>query len=320
MIRCMLTASARLLRLLSLLQVRSDWTGSRLADELDVTARTVRYDVERLRSLGYPVQGTAGVAGGYRLGAGTSLPPLMLADDEAVAVAVALHTAADRGVSGIDESARRALAKLEQLLPARLRPRVEALQSATVSIGGGGPRVAPEVLAAIAAAVRAHERLRFDYQPFEGPAGLRQVEPHRLVHTRGRWYLVAWDVDRNDWRTFRADRIQPREHRGPRFRARPDPGGDLIAYIEKGLGTATWRYRARVKVHAPAEQVAARVPPAVVIEPIDADSCLANVGSDSPHDLALWVGMIDADVEVDPGSELAREFGKLAERYARAAR
>lgn len=310
---------ARLLRLLSLLQVRSDWTGARLADELGVTARTIRNDIERLRSLGYPIHGTAGVAGGYRLGAGTSLPPLLLEDDEAVAVAVGLRTAADRGVSGIEESSLRALAKLEQVLPPRLRPRVRALHTATLSIGAAGPSVDAEVLSAIAAAIRDHERLRFDYAGADGPARLRTAEPHRLVHTRGRWYLVAWDVDRDDWRTFRADRIRPRSHTGPRFRPRRDPDGDLAAYVERRLGTAMWRYRARVEVHAPAERVAARVPPAVVVERIDARSCYANVGSDSPHELALWLGMIDADLQVDAGSELAREFRELADRYARAA-
>src|SRR6266545_3104861 len=262
----MLETSARLLKLLSLLQTRRDWTGAELASRLDVTTRTIRNDVERLRGLGYPVHATPGVAGGYRLGAGASLPPLLLDDEEAVAVAVGLRTAT--GVSGIEETSLRALGKLEQVLPSRLRQRVNMLQSVTTSIASSGPTVGSDVLTAIAGAIRAHEQLRFDYVSFEGIPSRRMVEPHRLVHARGRWFLVAWDVERADWRTFRADRIRPRSPNGPRFAARQDPDGDLIAYVEKGLGSAMWRYRARAKVHAPAEEVAARLPPAVVVEPV----------------------------------------------------
>jgi predicted DNA-binding transcriptional regulator YafY len=312
--------AGRLLQLLGLLQAQRDWSGPQLAERLEVTTRTVRNDIERLRGLGYPVHSTPGVAGGYRLGPGASLPPLLLDDDEAVAVAVGLRTAAGGSVSGIEETSLRALAKLEQVLPSGLRHRVNALHSSTISIGGAGPTLAPDVLSAIAAAIRALEQLRFEYESFSGSTSRRVAEPHQLVHTRGRWLLVAWDVDRGDWRTFRADRMRLRLPNGPRFTLREVPGGDVAAYVEKGMGSAMWRFRARVKVHAPADEVAAHMPRAVVVEPFDAQSCFVNVGSDSARMLALWVGMIDADFEVHDCPELADELRKLADRYTRAVR
>jgi predicted DNA-binding transcriptional regulator YafY len=313
-----MTTSARLLRLLSLLQARRDWSGPELADRLGVTTRTVRNDVQRLRALGYPVHATPGVAGGYRLGAGAALPPLLLDDDEAVAVAVGLRTAAGGTVTGIQETSVRALAKLEQVLPSRLRHQVSALQTATVEIPAPGPTVDPTVLTTIAGACRDQQRLRFDYRDHDGSASLRTVEPHRLVHERGRWYLVAWDVDRQDWRTFRADRIAPRTPTGPRFTPREPPGGDLATYLLRGVGAATWRYRARVRVHAPAAAVAARVPPAVLVEAVDDRSCIVSAGSDTPHMLALYLGMLDADFEVEDPPELVERLLTLADRYRRA--
>jgi predicted DNA-binding transcriptional regulator YafY len=304
--------------LLSLLQARPDWTGPELADRLGVTTRTVRNDVERLRSLGYPVHASPGVGGGYRLGAGAALPPLLLDDDEAVAVAVGLRTAANGTVTGIQETSLRALAKLEQVLPSRLRHRVRAVQAATVEIPASGPTVDPEVLTAIAGACRDQQRLRFDYRDHDGSRSLRIVEPHRLVHDRGRWYLVAWDTDRADWRTFRADRIAPRLPTGPRFAPREPPGGDLVTWLRRGVGAATWRYRARVRVHAPAELVAARLPPAVLVEPVDEQSCIVDAGSDTPRMLALYLGMLDLDFEVDEPPELVEHLRALADRYRRA--
>ena len=313
-----LETSTRLLRLLGLLQTRVDWTGPQLAQRLEVSTRTIRNDVDRLRRLGYPIEAEPGVAGGYRLGAGSSLPPLLLDDEEAVAVAVGLRMAAGGGVAGTEEASLAALAKLEQVLPSRLRRRVGALHEATLSLPGPAPAVDPDVLSTIAAAIRARERLRFDHDSENGTA-LRTVEPHRLVHTRGRWYLVAWDPRRDDWRTFRVDRIRPRSHHGPRFRRREDPGGDLAGYVERTLGQAMWDYRARVKVHAPAERVAARVPPSVVVEAIDADGCFVSVGSDTPRMLAFWLAMVDEEFEVGDHPELADELRALAERYLRAA-
>jgi predicted DNA-binding transcriptional regulator YafY len=315
----MLQTSARLLRLLGLLQTQRDWTGQQIADRLEVTTRTVRNDIERLRDLGYPVHAAPGVAGGYRLGAGASLPPLLLDDEEAVAVAVGLRTAT--GISGIEETAVRALGKLEQVLPSRLRQRVNVLQSVTTSIPSSGPSVGADALTAIAAAIRAHEQLRFDYVSFDGTTSRRMVEPHRLAHARGRWFLVAWDVDRADWRTFRAERIRVRTPSGPRFAARLDPDGDLIAFVEKGLGSAMWRYRTKARVHAPAEQVASRLPPAVTVEAIDERTCFVHVGSDSPGMLAVWLGMLEADFEIDNcPAELADRLRELADRYTRALR
>src|SRR5215468_5749202 len=206
----MLETSARLLRLLSLLQGRRDWTSAELATRLGVTTRTIRNDVGRLRGLGYPVDARAGVAGGYRLGTGGTLPPLLLDDEEAVAVAIGLRTAAGGSVAGIEETSVRALAKLQQMLPARLRRRVSALGSYALPVPSPGPRVDPDVLTVIAAACRDHELLRFDYTAHSGAVSRRSVEPYRLVNDRRRWYLVAWDTDREGWRTFRADRIQLR--------------------------------------------------------------------------------------------------------------
>ncbi|HEX8133791.1 MAG TPA: YafY family protein [Actinomycetes bacterium] len=313
-----MSTSARLLRLLSLLQARRDWSGPELADRLGVTTRTVRNDVQRLRDLGYPVHATPGVAGGYRLGAGAALPPLLLDDDEAVAVAVGLRTAAGGTVTGIQETSMRALAKLEQVLPSRLRHQVNALQTATVEIPASGPTVDPAVLTAVAGACRDQQRLRFDYRGHDGSASRRTVEPHRLVHERGRWYLVAWDLDRQDWRTFRADRVQPRTPTGPRFTPREPPGGELATYLLRGVGAATWRYRARVRVHAPAAAVAERVPPAVLVEAVDDHSCIVSAGSDTPHMLAVYLGMLDADFEVEEPPELVERLRTLAGRYRRA--
>jgi predicted DNA-binding transcriptional regulator YafY len=309
----------RLLKLLSLLQARSDWTGPELAERLEVSGRTVRNDVERLRRLGYPVLASPGVGGGYRLGAGAALPPLLLDDEEAVAVAVGLRTAAGGAVAGIEETALRALVKLEQVLPSRLRHRVNALHSAMAAVQGGGPTVDAEVLTAIAAAIRDRLRLRFDYRLHDGSAGVRDVEPHRVVVWGRRWYLVAFDADRGDWRTFRVDRLRPRTPTGPRFTPRRVPGGDVTAYVEKTVGRATWRYRARVLLHAPASALEGRLPPAVELEPVDDGTCIASAGADDPTVLALYLGMLDVDFDLLDAPELAEALARLAGRYARAA-
>lgn len=253
----MLETSARLLRLLSLLQLRRDWSGAELAGRLGVSARTIRRDVDKLRELGYPVSASTGTAGGYRLGAGAELPPLLLDDEEAVAVAVGLRTAA--AVTGIEETSVRALAKLEQVLPNHLRRRVNAVQSYTVPVPGTGPTVDSEVLSMLALACRDNERLRFDYESHDGTSTLRETEPHRLVANRRRWYLVAWDRDRDDWRTFRADRIRPRIPAGPRFTPREPPSRDLADWVTRGTWGAGWRYEVRVLLHTPKQEVVARV-------------------------------------------------------------
>ena len=315
----MLETSARLLRLLSLLQARRDWTSTELAARLGVTTRTVRNDVDRLRRLGYPVDARPGVAGGYRLGAGGALPPLLLDDDEAVAVAVGLRTATSGSITGIEEASVRALGKLQQVLPARLRRRVSAFQAYALPMPSGGPQVNPETLTMIAGACRDHERLRFEYRAHSGPATRRSAEPYRLVNDRRRWYLVAWDTDRDDWRTFRVDRMEPRPPAGPRFvpRALP-PDREILARVARGTGEATWRYRARVVVHAPAAYTRGRLPIPVEVEPLGEEQCAFEPGSDDPEMLALYLGMLGADFTIVDAPELVDALRTLASRYQRA--
>jgi predicted DNA-binding transcriptional regulator YafY len=315
----MLETSVRLLQLLSLLQSRRDWSGADLAARLGVTGRTVRNDIERLRILGYQVDSRTGTAGGYRLGAGTALPPLLLDDDEAVAIAVGLRAAAAGTVTGIEDTSLRALTKLEQTLPPRLRHRVDALRSATVSAAGGGPTVDAEILTTIAAASRDHEQLRFDYLGHDGQATTRMVEPHRLVYTGRRWYLLAWDADREDWRTFRADRIRPRLPNGPRFTPREPPAGGAAAHVLRGVGSRAWKYQARVRLHVPAEVIAERLTPADgLLQPVDEHSCLLQTGSDSLHDLAAYLGKLDVAFTVLDPPELRTLLHTLATRYTTA--
>jgi predicted DNA-binding transcriptional regulator YafY len=315
----MLETSARLLRLLSLLQARRDWTSPELAARLGVTTRTIRNDVNRLRDLGYPVEARPGVAGGYRLGSGGALPPLLLDDEEAVAVAVGLRTAASASIAGIGETSLRALAKLQQVLPSRLRHRVSAVQAATLSMPSPGPVVDPDTLTVIAAACRDHEILRFDYRSHSGTASRRVAEPYRLVNDRRRWYLVAWDTGRGDWRTFRVDRIQPRTPAGPRFTPRPlPPDEEIMARVARGVGEATWKYRAKVIVAAPAAHVRSRLPIPVEVEPLGEDRCSFEPGSDHPEMLALYLGMLDADFTVVDSPDLVDALRKLTGRYQRA--
>jgi predicted DNA-binding transcriptional regulator YafY len=310
---------ARLLRLLSLFQARRDWTGTELAERLGVTTRTIRHDVDRLRGLGYPVDARPGVAGGYRLGTGAALPPLLLDDDEAVAVAVGLRTAASGSVAGIEETSVRALAKLQQVLPARLRYRLSAFQAYALPAPARGPQVDADVLTVIASACRDHERLRFDYRAHSGAHSRRDVEPYRLVHDRPRWYLVAWDTDREDWRTFRVDRMEPRTPAGPRFAPRPlPPDPEIAAQVAGAAREAAWRYRARVTVHAPAAYVRDRLPIPVPVESLGEDRCAFEPGSDHPEMLALYLGLLDADFTIADAPELVAALRKLAARYQRA--
>ncbi|MDQ3404145.1 MAG: YafY family transcriptional regulator [Actinomycetota bacterium] len=315
----MLETSARLLRLLSLLQTRKDWSGADLADRLGVTDRTVRRDVDKLRSLGYPVSAVTGVAGGYRLGAGAALPPLLLDDEEAVAVAIGLRSAAAGTVAGIEETSVRALAKLEQVLPSRLRHRVHALQSITVPIGRGGPTVDPDALTAIAGACRDSERLRFDYRDHDGGESLRVVEPHRLVHTGRRWYLVAFDVDRDDWRTFRVDRLTPRSPTGPRFVPRDPPAEDIAAYTAYGLSNRAYTHRAVVTLHMPMAEAAEHITPTSgVLEPIDDVTCRLRAGAHHLDGIALWISLLGCEFEVHEPRELVDSLRAMADRLDRA--
>ena len=315
----MLETSARLLRLLSLLQARRDWTSTELATRLGVSTRTIRNDVGRLRGLGYPVDARPGVAGGYRLGTGAALPPLLLDDEEAVAVAVGLRTAASGSIAGIEETSVRALAKLQQVLPSRLRRRVSAFQAYALPIPSRGPQADPDVLTVIAGACRDHERLRFDYRAHSGAASRRSVEPYRLVNYQQRWYLVAWDTERHAWRTFRVDRIKPRTPAGPRFTPRALPSDrEIAAQVARGIREATWRYRARVIVHAPASHVRGRLPIPVEVESLGEDQCAFEPGADDPQLLALYLGMLDADFTIVDSPELVNALHKLTGRYQRA--
>lgn len=318
----MLETSARLLRLLSLLQTQRDWSGPDLAERLGVTPRTVRRDVEKLRGLGYPVHAASGVAGGYRLGAGARLPPLLLDDDEAVAVAVSLRTATAGSVEGIAESSVRALSKLEQVLPARLRHRVQALHSVTVPLHGTNPSaVDPEVLMAVATACREHQVLRFDYRDHDGAQTSRRTEPHTLVHTGWRWYLVAWDLARDDWRNFRLDRISPKTPTGPAFPPREPPADDIRDYASWSVSTAGYRFQAHVRFHAAAEVIArSTTPSTMTIEPVDDETCLVRTGSNSLDSLALYLSLLGVDFEVLEPPELVEHVRVLAGRLDRASR
>lgn len=244
----MTETSGRLLKLLALLQTRRDWAGRELAERLGVSGRTVRRDVERLRDLGYPVDALTGPAGGYRLRAGTAMPPLLLDDDEAVAIAVGLHSAASASVTGIEETALRALVKLEQVLPSHLRRRVHALRSATATLAASGPTFDADVLVVLAGACRDCEHVRFAYRSRDGTDSRRRVEPHNLVNLGQRWYLVAWDCERDDWRSFRLDRLERPAAAGSRFTARELPGGDAAAFVAESL--SRWAAAARAAAAA----------------------------------------------------------------------
>ncbi|WP_103512296.1 YafY family protein [Streptomyces sp. SM13] len=323
--------SARLLALLSLLQARRDWPGSLLAERLEVSPRTVRRDVDRLRELGYPISAFKGPDGGYRLDAGAQLPPLLFDDDQAVALAVALRTATATG-AGIGEAAARALTTVRQVMPARLRHRVDALQVTAVerTEGRTQPQADPRVLLTLSAAVHAREVLRFDHSPAYVPPDadlnaaptVRRVEPHRLVTWGGRWYLVAWDLDREDWRTFRADRITPRTPTGPRFTPREVPGGDVAAFVAarfQGSDTpGEWPCRGEAILAAPASEVAGHLRNGIV-EEYGPDRSRVILGAWSWPGLAAELGRFDVDIEVVGPDALRDAFAHLARRYADAA-
>jgi predicted DNA-binding transcriptional regulator YafY len=312
--------SSRLLELLSLLQARRVWSGAELAGRLAVSGRTLRRDVDRLRALGYPVESVTGPTGGYQLRAGTAMPPLLLDDDEAIAIAVGLRTAARASVAGIEETAVRALVKLEQVLPAHLRRRVTALSSATIAPALPGPTVEPQALTVIAAACRDCGCLRFAYRSRDGTDSRRLVEPHSLVNLGRRWYLVAWDRGREAWRTFRVDRLDRPSSGGPRFAPRALPAKDAATYVQQSITAAPSRFEARVILHVPAAQVGDRVPRHWgVVVPIDSQSCEYRTGDDDLEWLALRIAMLGVDFDVREPPELAERILTLADRLVRAA-
>ena len=312
---------ARLLTLLSLLQTPREWPGGELAERLGVSRRTVRRDIDRLRELGYPVQATMGADGGYRLVAGKAMPPLVLDDEEAVAIAVGLRAGAGHALEGVDEASVRALAKLEQVLPSRLRHRVSTFHAATTPLtSGDGASIAPETLTVMASTVAGHERLRFAYRAGDGTESRRVTEPHRLVSTGRRWYLVAYDLDRADWRTFRVDRVSEPFATGARFAPRELPTGDAAEYLRRSMQRHQESYDFEVTFAAPAEDVAARVPAWLgVPEPIDVDSCRlrATVG-DSAEWLAVRLALLGFEFTALEPAELVDHVRELGARLTRA--
>ncbi len=315
----MLPTSARLLRLLSLLQARRFWSGADLAERLAITDRTLRRDVDRLRSLGYPVHATSGVAGGYQLGAGAALPPLQLDDDEALAVSIALGAAAGTSVSGIEEAAVRALVKLEQVLPSRFRRRADALRATILPLRHAGPAVGADVLSALASACRDHIELSFAYADGRGRTSQRRVEPQGVVHTGYRWYVVAWDLDRADFRTFRVDRISGVPAPGTRFAPRPAPeGGDLRKYVSRSVSTEPYEIQTSVLLHAPFEAMTERVSPSWgLLERVDAGRCRLQAGARSIATAAAWILMLGVDFDVEKPPELIEQMRVLHVRLGR---
>ena len=316
----MADTSSRTLRLLSLLQGQRHWPGAELADRLEVSVRTLRRDVDRLRELGYPVQARRGVDGGYQLAAGAALPPLVLDDEEAVALAVGLHAATSSAVAGMAESSVRALTKVVQVMPPRLRRRVDALRAMTVSQqwDASGPEVDPVVLTTVAQACRDAERLALSYTAADGTRSERCVEPHRLVSLGRRWYLVAYDLGRHDWRSFRLDRLEQPRGDGARFRPRELPAEDAAQFVRAGMRTMPTTYDVQALVHAPAADVRPRISRWVGIEEVDAGHCRLRMSTDSLDWAALALGAAAAEVtEVAPPA-LARHLGEWAARFSRA--
>ncbi|MEV5892808.1 helix-turn-helix transcriptional regulator [Nonomuraea fuscirosea] len=310
-------SESRLLALLSLLQTPREWPGGELAERLGVSRRTVRRDVERLRELGYPVEAAMGATGGYRLVAGTAMPPLLLDDEEAVAITVGLSTAARQPVRGIEEASVRALAKLEQVLPARLRHRVRSLGSATEPMPGlDGPRLDPGLLAALAMAVRGGERVRFAYRANDGAVRRRLVDPHRLVAAGRRWYLLGHDLDRDDWRIFRLDRVGELQATGARIVPREPPGGDAAAYVAERLYSVAPTYEAVVTLRCAATEPVRALGE---VTPQGEGACRVRMHADTLDWLAFRLLALDCEFEVHDPPELVARLRTLAARLTRAA-
>jgi predicted DNA-binding transcriptional regulator YafY len=316
----MANTSSRTLRLLSLLQNHRYWPGSELADRLEVSVRTLRRDIDRLRELGYPVDAYRGVDGGYQLAAGAALPPLVLDDEEAVALAVGLQAAAQGAVAGIAESSVRALTKVVQVMPPRLRRRVEALRAMTVPAvwGSSGPSVDPGALTAVAQACRDTERLEFGYTAAGGEQTSRHVEPLRLVSLGRRWYLVAYDLARHDWRSFRLDRLDRPRSTGVRFRPRRLPADDAAAFVRAGIDHLPAPYAVEVLVHAPAAAVRERIGRWAAVDDVGDGRCLLRMNTDSLDWPALALGAVGADFEVRSPPELLDHVRSWGHRFSRA--
>lgn len=297
----MLETSARLLHLLSLLQMRREWTGAALADRMTVTERTVRRDISKLRSLGYPISASPGIAGGYQLGSGAQLPPLLLDDDEALAVALGLAAVATGPVAGIGEASVRALAKLEQVLPGRLRPKFSALRQSVSVLAGNAASVDPQTLTALSGAIAEQRVVAFRYTPSGAAPGRRLVEPYKLVSTGRRWYLAAWDLERRDWRTFRMDRCQSIPSIRERYFPRPLPAKDMAAYVQDSITRFPYRYDVVLRLAAPLAELADRIPPEA-----------ATLEDDGPGFTILRGGWDSLDLPLMHLAGLGLEFEILA--------
>jgi predicted DNA-binding transcriptional regulator YafY len=313
--------SSRTLRLLSLLQTHRYWPGPELADRLGVSARTLRRDVDRLRELGYPVEARRGIEGGYQLGAGAALPPLVLDDDEAVALTIGLRAAAQGTIAGIEESSVRALAKVARIMPPHLRRRVDALRAMTVPAAWStGPNVDAGMLTVIAQACSDEERLRFNYSAASGERMARHVEPHRLVSLGRRWYLVAYDLTRQDWRSFRLDRLETPRSTGMRFHPRELPAKDAVAFVRAGIDSLpTAPQRIEALIHAPASRVRGLVGSWATIEEVDAERCRVRMRAENLDWPAFALGAIGAEFEVLRPAELIERIGEWGTRFTRAA-
>jgi predicted DNA-binding transcriptional regulator YafY len=316
----MLQSSARLLRLLTLFQSRPTWTGGELTSRLEVTARTLRRDVDRLRALGYPVDSTTGPAGGYALGAGASLPPLMLDNEEGLAIAIALH-GGSADVSGVAEAGQRALTKLNQVLPARMRKRLESLRAAIVRLPARGqPGIDLGVVETLSAACTEHRVVHLGYRDQEGRSTRRTVEPQRLVLAERRWYLAAWDRGREDWRTFRVDRITPPVELGAGFVPRPAPDGDVAGYVSRSTSWTRHKHQARVLFHAPVAALRAKIPPAYgSLTAVGKDRCRLETGGSNLDGIAVWLAVTGHPFEVESPPELASHLAVLSQRLGHAA-
>jgi predicted DNA-binding transcriptional regulator YafY len=302
----MLQNLTRLLRLLGMLRSSPSWHGAVLAERLGITERTVRRDVDHLRGLGYRISATPGPDGGYSLEAGTALPPLLFEEDEALAVSLALRTLAASGVQGIEESALAALVKLEHLMPPKHNRTARTFFASIQKLAQAGPRVDPAVLAALAGACADHEELQFRYTDGQARASQRTVEPQGLVNAESRWYLVAWDPSRADWRTFRVDRVVPPVLTGPRFEPRVGPEkGDLAAYVSRSVSTSAYPVRAKVILHAPMQALAQSICPLVgQLAPLDSQRCVVHTGAHSLHSIAAWLCTLEVEFDVVEPPEL----------------
>ena len=311
-----MNTSARMLRLLSLLQTHRYWPGSELSDRLEVSPRTLRRDIDRLRELGYSVDAVRGVAGGYQLRAGGSLPPLLLEDEEAVAIAVGLQTAASGSVSGMEETSVQALTKVIGLMPPRLRRQMDAIRSQTENLPWrGGPELDAALLTTLAQACRDAEPLRFTYTAREAEPTDRWVEPHRLVTLGRRWYVVAYDRDRQDWRSFRVDRISEPRTTGQRFRPRALPAEDAVTFVQSGIRRMPQRYAVRVRIDAPVATVEGAVGHWGTATGTDGD-CLLEMNLDSLEWPVVVLMGLDADFTVEGPVELVELLDRAARRFA----